>query len=59
VRDYSLTVMLPGASIASVGESLAQLAERGREEFREYVGGEAECLVQPSVDLRYRGQGMN
>ena len=57
VRDYSLTVMLPGEAIARVGERLAQLAEQGREDFRVYMGGEAECVAQPSVDLRYRGQG--
>jgi len=57
VRDYSLTVMLPGEAIGEVAEGLTELAQRGREELAMYVGDGTPCEAQSSLDLRYKGQG--
>ncbi|MGC2635788.1 MAG: hydantoinase/oxoprolinase family protein, partial [Acidobacteriaceae bacterium] len=49
VRDYSVTVMLPGDAIEGLEERFAELEQTAREE----LAGAVAC----SVDLRYRGQG--
>jgi N-methylhydantoinase A len=54
VRDYSRTVMLPGEAIHTIHTLYAALEARGRADFAaENLAGAA----QPSIDLRYRGQG--
>jgi N-methylhydantoinase A len=54
VRDYSRTVMLPGDAIESVGDSFAELEQRGVAEFAaEGLQGEA----LRTVDIRYWRQG--
>ncbi len=54
VRDYSRTVMLPGANIGELNGSFAEIERRGAEEFAaQNLAG----VAQRSVDLRYRGQG--
>ena len=54
VRDYSRTVMLPGAAIASLDEFFEELEGRGNQEFiAESLQGTPHC----TVDLRYRRQG--
>jgi N-methylhydantoinase A len=51
VRDYSRTVMLPGARIDALEGEFAALEAMGLAEM-----GEG-CVVERSVDVRYRGQG--
>ncbi|HEY1806630.1 MAG TPA: hydantoinase/oxoprolinase family protein [Terracidiphilus sp.] len=54
VRDFSRTVMLPGAAMESIDGIFGELEKQGAEEFAaEGLSGVAER----SVDLRYRGQG--
>jgi N-methylhydantoinase A len=54
VRDFSRTVMLPGAAINEVGAYFGELEQRGAAEFAaDGLEGVAEC----SLDLRFRGQG--
>jgi N-methylhydantoinase A len=54
VRDFSLTVMMPGEEMGSIGEIFAELEMQGEAEFAaEGLTG----VAQRSVDLRYRRQG--
>ena len=54
VRDYSRTVMLPGDAIDTLGDSFAELEQRGVADFAaEGLQGAAQC----TVDVRYRRQG--
>jgi N-methylhydantoinase A len=54
VRDYALTVMLPGDAIGTLADTFAGLEQRGVAEFpAEGMQGKAER----SLDLRYRRQG--
>jgi N-methylhydantoinase A len=54
VRDYSRTVMLPGAEIERLGGSFAELEHRARAEF---AAEGLEGVVHRSVDVRYARQG--
>jgi N-methylhydantoinase A len=54
VRDYSRTVMLPGSAIDSLGESFAEMVQRGMTEF---AAEGLEGKSQRTLDIRYRGQG--
>jgi N-methylhydantoinase A len=57
VKDYTLTVMLPGdTSVAELAARLEPLARRGREELRAEGVSEADICLEPSLDMRYRGQ---
>jgi N-methylhydantoinase A len=54
VRDYSLTVMLPGDALGSIADLFAELDQRGAAEFStEGLHG----TVLHTLDVRYRGQG--
>jgi N-methylhydantoinase A len=54
VRDSSQTVMLPGSSLADVGEAFAEMERVAAAEF---AAEGLQGVAQWSVDLRYRGQG--
>jgi len=57
VKDYTQTVMLPGeTSVAELSARLEPLARRGREELRAEDVAEANICIEPSLDMRYRGQ---
>jgi len=54
VRDYSRTVMLPGDAIERLDDLFADLEDWGREDF---AADGLQGSAQPTLDLRYRGQG--
>jgi len=54
VRDFSRTVMLPGAAIDELGGAFAEMEQRGAEEF---ATDNLHGVAERTVDLRYRGQG--
>jgi N-methylhydantoinase A len=54
VRDYSRTVMLSGDAVGTIGDTFAELEERGVAEF---TGEGLQGLPYRTVDIRYRGQG--
>ena len=54
VRDYSRTVMLPGDAIESIGDSFAELEQRGAAEF---TAEGLQGVAQRTIDVRYRRQG--
>lgn len=57
IRDYSRSVLLPGeTSVAELAALFAPLEERGRSEMAAEGVAAAELELQPSLDLRYRGQ---
>lgn len=57
VKDYTLTVMLPGDTpVSELAARLEPLAERGRREvLAEGIQAE-EIRIEPFLDMRYRGQ---
>ncbi len=54
VRDYSLTVMLPGDAIVSLDDAFDQLERLGIAEFKEQ---ELNGAAHRTLDIRYGGQG--
>jgi len=57
IRDYSRSVLLPGeTSAAELASLYAPLEVRARAELAAEGVGAAELELQPSLDLRYRGQ---
>jgi N-methylhydantoinase A len=54
VRDYSRTVMLPGDAMESIGNSFAELEQRGVAEF---AAERLQGVALRTVDVRYRRQG--
>lgn len=54
VRDYSRTVMLPGDAMESIGDSFAEMEQRGVAEF---TAEGLQGVVLRTVDVRYRRQG--
>jgi N-methylhydantoinase A len=57
VKDYSLTVMLPGTtSNAEIRARLEPLVQRGRQEVRAEGIAAGAIRIERLLDLRYRGQ---
>jgi N-methylhydantoinase A len=57
VKDYTQTVMLPGDTpYPAIARALAPMLERGRAEIMAEGVRPGEILVEPSLDIRYRGQ---
>ncbi len=57
VKDYAHTVMLSGDTpVADLAARLEPLARRGREEILAEGVAEADIRLEPSLDMRYRGQ---
>jgi N-methylhydantoinase A len=57
VKDYAHTVMLSGDTpVAELAARLEPLARRGREEIMAEGVAEADIRLEPSLDMRYRGQ---
>ncbi len=54
VRDYSRTVMLSEDAVGIIGDTFAELEERGVAEF---ASEGLQGLPYRTVDIRYRGQG--
>jgi N-methylhydantoinase A len=54
VRDFSRTVMLPGAAVETLSTIYAELEQRGIAEFAE---DGLQGVAHRSIDMRYRGQG--
>jgi N-methylhydantoinase A len=57
VKDFSQTVMLPGdTDLEEIQRRLALLSERGRQALRAEGFPDDAILLNPQVDVRYRGQ---
>ncbi len=57
VKDYSLTVMLPGeTALVDIERRLAVLADKGRQEVRAEGVAQQDIAVENYADLRYSGQ---
>jgi N-methylhydantoinase A len=57
IKDYTQTVMLPGDTpVPELAARLEPLARRGREEVRAEGVAAADIRLEPSLDMRYRGQ---
>jgi N-methylhydantoinase A len=57
VKDYSLTVMLPGDSpISEINKLLTALNQQGQKEIASEGIPKKNITVEPSLDIRYHGQ---
>ena len=57
IKDYSLTVMLPGiTSIDDIEAAFTPLVERGMVEISKEGFTEEQILIERKLDMRYKGQ---
>lgn len=57
VHDYTKTVMLPGeTAIEVISDALTPLIEQGIEDLKQEGFSSDEVVIEPRLDMRYRGQ---